>query len=359
MLLGDLAPALLAPLTGALADRTDLKRLMVVLELGQAAATAALGLWLPALPLLLALFTVRALCGQVFPAATRAAVPALVADADLPAANAALGFGENGLAVLGPVLAAVLIPAAGIRGLLLIDAATFAASALLLTGLPRIATREAAADAADGEPSFLLHAGRGLAFLWRTAGMRLLFLGFSTVVLFNAVDDMGLVFLGRRTLHSGDSATGLLFAGSAAGLIAGFALVARWGGRIAAPGLLVVGFAVSSLGNLLTGAAWSVGVVLALQAVRGVGLAAQDTAAATVVQRTVPRELQGRAFANLYGAIGLAAGASYLLGGVLLQTAGPRGTFVVAGLGGILTALVTAVRMGVRGAGRERCGGAD
>jgi hypothetical protein len=58
MLTGALVPALLAPLTGVVADRMDLRRLMTLLELGQAAATAAIALWLPVLPVLLALFLV-------------------------------------------------------------------------------------------------------------------------------------------------------------------------------------------------------------------------------------------------------------------------------------------------------------
>src|SRR5680860_1832046 len=66
MLCGDFAPALLAPLTGVLADRVALRCLMIVCEIGQAVATAAIAIWLPSLPALLGLFTVRAVLGQVF-----------------------------------------------------------------------------------------------------------------------------------------------------------------------------------------------------------------------------------------------------------------------------------------------------
>jgi hypothetical protein len=44
-----------------------------------------------------------------------------------------------------------------------------------------------------------------------------------------------------------------------------------------------------------------------------------DVGTNTLVQRSVPPGMQGRVFANLYGAIGLAAGLSYALGGVLLD----------------------------------------
>jgi uncharacterized protein len=69
---------------------------------------------------------------------------------------------------------------------------------------------------------------------------------------------------------------------------------------------------------------WAIAATLAFQAIRGLGLAAKDAPAATMIQRAVPRRLQGRAFSNFYGAIGLAAGLSYVLGGVLLHAAGPR-----------------------------------
>jgi MFS family permease len=85
-------------------------------------------------------------------------------------------------------------------------------------------------------------------------------------------------------------------------------------------------------------------VAFVLQAIRGLGIAATDVAAATLIQRSVSREMQGRTFANFYGAIGLAAGVSYLLGGLLVEAAGPRVTFLVAGGGGLAVAAYTALR---------------
>jgi hypothetical protein len=58
------------------------------------------------------------------------------------------------------------------------------------------------------------------------------------------------------------------------------------------------------------------------------------------VQRAVPRHLLGRVFANLYGAIGVAAGVSYLVGKLLLARLSPRTVFVIAGAGGIASAIL-------------------
>ena len=57
------------------------------------------------------------------------------------------------------------------------------------------------------------------------------------------------------------------------------------------------------------------------------------------------RTAVGRAFGNRYGAIGVAAGLSYVLGGFLLDLTSPRATFVVVGARGLLITLATALAL--------------
>ncbi|MDT7565422.1 MAG: hypothetical protein QOG76_4046, partial [Pseudonocardiales bacterium] len=175
LLVGDVLPALLGPLAGALADRYDLRRIMIGCELAQVGLTVLLALWLPSLPVLLALVAARALAAQVFAPASRTAVGRLVEPAALPGANAALGLGTNGAEALGPLLAAVLLPLLGVRGVLLLDAGTFVVSALLLARLSAL-RRAGTADGAGGDgaggaleaPAGLGRATRdGLAYLLR------------------------------------------------------------------------------------------------------------------------------------------------------------------------------------------------
>jgi MFS family permease len=124
-------------------------------------------------------------------------------------------------------------------------------------------------------------------------------------------------------------------------LVVGYALLTRRAGRFAPIALLIGGFAVSSAGNLLTGLAWSVAAAFVLQTVRGIGLSAIDVGVNTFLQRRVSPELLGRVFGNLYGAIGIAAAVSYLLGAVLLVLTDPRITFLIAGGGGLLITVAT------------------
>jgi MFS family permease len=358
LLAGDFAPALLGPLTGTVADRFDRRRVMVGCELVQGAMVVAIALWLPPLPLLLALVGLRAVAGQVFQPASRAAVPAVVGPRDLERANAAVGVATNGGEALGPLLAALLLPVLGVRGVLLVDAASFLASAALLWRLPDLA-------GPGPEPgrrrTFLADAAGGLRYLRNQAVVRAVALGYVAVVACTGIDDVALVFLATGTFGAGEGAVALLLAAVGIGLLAGYALLARYGGwsstdRGTTPavprrppplaGLLLAGFAVSSAGNLLTGLAWAVAAAFAVQAVRGLGIAAMDVAATTLVQRTVPPALQGRVFGSLYGGIGVAAALAYLLGGLLLDRTTPRVAFVAAGAAGLLATGATALALG-------------
>jgi MFS family permease len=351
LVVGDVLPALLGPVAGALSDRFDLRRLMIGCELAQVALTVLLALWLPTLPMLLVVVAARALTAQVFAPASRTAVGAVVDPATLPRANAALGLGTNGAETAGPLLAAVLLPLLGVRGVLLVDAATFLCSAVLLTRLPalRAADRAGGNGGDGGMPDGAARAGLGrdirdgLGYLRRAVVPRTVLLGFLGVVACNGIDDVALVFLARRDLGGGDASVAVLLGAVGIGLLAGYWLLGRPGLTGAAmPRVLVVGFAVSSLGNLLTGLAWAVVVAFGLQAVRGLGLAAMDVAAATALQRTVPAALQGRVFGAFYGVIGVGAGVAYAGGGLLLTLVGPRWAFVLAGAAGLAVTLVTA-----------------
>lgn len=338
LLVGDFVPSLLSPLTGVISDRFDLKRVMITCEVAQGAVLLLIALSLPPLPLLLLLVGIRAILGQVFLPASRAAVPALVRDRDLEAANSTLGFGTNAAEALGPLVAAALFPFVGVRGVLLVDAASFLLAGAVLLKLRSLPP----APAAEGEPTSLFHDARaGLGYIWSAKVVRIIALGFCAIVAFNGVDDVALVLLAKETFAAGDSAVGLLLGAVGIGLLFGYALMTRYSARVSLVTLLIAGFAVSSLGNLLTGLTWAVAAAFTTQFIRGFGIAAMDVAANTMLQRLVPAGMLGRVFGNFYGAIGVAAAFSYIAGGFLLDATSAPVTLVIAGASGTLaTALV-------------------
>lgn len=338
LLVGDFAPSLLSPVAGAISDRFDLRRVMIVAELVQGGLILIIALTLPALPVLLVLVALRAMAGQVFLPASRAAMPALVADDDLPAANSLLGFGANSGEVLGPLIAAALVGVIGVPGVLIVDAASFGLSALVLLAVPTLRPE----PSTDG---LLGSAREGVRFIWSHRPVRVIALGFCAVVACNGVDDVALVFLAHDTFGAGDAAVALLLAAVGIGLLVGYALLTGAGKRVPMTVLLIAGFAVSSVGNLLTGLAWAVAAAFTVQAVRGLGIAAMDVATNTLLPRLVPPAMLGRVFGNLYGAIGVAAALSYVGGAVLLDLTSAPVTLVVAGGLGTLATIATALAL--------------
>jgi MFS family permease len=213
------------------------------------------------------------------------------------------------------------------RGVLAVDVLTFAISPLLLAGLPLIHHR-------PSTEGVLADARAGLVWMWRHRTVRAIALGFFAVAALTAVDDIALAFLGKTTFHSGDSGVSLLYSGVGVGLLLGFLMLGRRKpGRAASIALL--GLALCSIGNLFTGLAPLLVLAFIAQAIRGIGASLIDVGTTTLVQRSAPREIRARVFANLYGGVGLAAAISYVAGGALVDALSPRTVLVVAGVGGL------------------------
>lgn len=333
LLAGDFTPSLLSPVLGAIADRGDARRTMIACELGQAVAVGLIVLLQPPLGLVLLLVAARSVLAATFQATSRSIVADLVDDVDLERANTVIGAGTYGLDALGPLLAAALLLWLEPRGVLAIDAVTFLVSPLLLLGLPRT-TPEVEHE------NLFADARVGLGAIWEHRLVRTIALGFFGVAAFTAVDDVALPFLGHHTFHAGEPGVSLLYAAGGIGVLAGFAMLGR---RALAPvHIALMGFALASAGNALTGAAPAIGIALAMQMVRGIGNAWTGVGVDTLVQREIPRAVRGRVFANLYGGVGVAAGASYLVGGALVDAAGPRAVLIGAGAGGLACAAIAA-----------------
>src|ERR1044072_2945976 len=270
----------------------------------------------------------------------------MVPDRHLRTATSAIGFGTNCAEAFGPLIAAALLPFLGIRGVLLADAASFLASALVLTA---VRSMPPVADPDRDAAQRLVQARTGLGYILRHRAIRVIALGFCAVVACNGLDYVALVLLAKQDLHSGDSSVGLLLGAVGIGLLVGYALLTRHGGTASMVTLLVGGFFVSSAGNLLTGFAWSVAAAFTVQAVRGLGIAGMDVGSSTLLQRLAPAGMLGRVFGNLYGGIGVAAAVSYVGGGVLLDATRapppPPPPLIVAGSAAMVCTLLVALTL--------------
>ncbi|HET6381043.1 MAG TPA: MFS transporter [candidate division Zixibacteria bacterium] len=174
MVLAFLVPSVvLGSVAGVFADRWDRRRLMIAVDLVQAAvvlpllAVDGLGLWV-AYPVLL----VSSSLEQVFHPAEGALLPNLLEnpDDDLLTANALNGLNNNLARLIGPAIGGALVAAGGLTAVALADAATFVAAAALIGAIRAPDTRVVHPDSLEHEA---LGAWRRLVAEWRD-GLRVI-----------------------------------------------------------------------------------------------------------------------------------------------------------------------------------------
>src|SRR4051812_19267649 len=215
----------LGPFGGVVADRFDRRRLMIACDVVRIAVMGALGIValsgapIVLVPVLAALATAAA---SPYPPAVAATTPRLVADADLPAANALRSAIGAGGIVAGPAAGAVLLVFASPAAAFFANAGTFALSAGLVGAL---APRPGFAPA-KRERSRLLGELRDGAAALRASRPVLLAVGADVAV--------SAVYGAQTVLLVTVGGYGLLIAALGAGGIAGAALAARAAGSTAA-----------------------------------------------------------------------------------------------------------------------------
>ena len=139
MIFAQEVPVFLAtPWAGWLADRLDRRRLMIVCDLARTVICAAFllvgpdNLWLA-----YALLATLSIFAAVFDPASSAALPNVVDPEDLPTANALSGSLWGTMLAVGAAAGGVVATLFGPNTAFIVDAASFALSALLLLGVHR------------------------------------------------------------------------------------------------------------------------------------------------------------------------------------------------------------------------------
>ncbi|MFI1890175.1 MFS transporter [Streptomyces jumonjinensis] len=337
LLLANALPRLAGPLVGVLADRIPARRLMMRCELASMLVIALIAATLPPLPVLVPLVVLAGALATIRNPAGRSLVPVLVDAPDRVPANALFGLARTLQLAVGPGLGGLLAAGpGGVHTALAVDAATFAVSALLLTGLPVL---EPARDPA-AVTGVWAEAASGLRYVAADRQVRTLVLTLFVIVAFAGVDSVALVFLAGDQLAGGPAGYGLAASAFGVGmLLAALACtrLARGGSPVA---LLVIAIAASGAGTMLTGLAPALAIALAAQLLAGAGNAGENIGYDTAVQNIVPRPMLGRVFGALGTAAQLGAGFAYLAGGLSVSLVGARATLVLAGAGTLAVLLV-------------------
>ena len=340
---------------GWLTDRFDRRRLMIVCDVSRAVLLLPLllvgskdQLWL-----VLAVTVVQSTLGQVFLPARNAALPVLVPNSLRVTANSldALIMGLTRL--VGPVAGGALLAGLGITAVVLIDAATFLLSALLIATiqLPRPAS-----DTRVRPGRLVADLSLGLRMCWMRPGPRAV-LATSAVVMvgYGLTTALGVVFV--RVVLGGTAADfGWMVAAQGVGLTVGGLAVARSGRRLSHRWLFVCGLLATGVSFLTMFESRHLWLVLAFAVVSGIGLASWMVGERTLLQRGIPAESLGVAFGayNTVNSVLTLCGTG--LAGVLASAIGVRYALTVAAMAYLLPGLLAAGRLllPARPDGRDR-----
>jgi MFS family permease len=333
-------PRLLGPLAGGIADRTDLRTVLIGCDIGQAAIFAAIAT-LPSFGLLIALTALTTVLQTSYGPARTAMVPNLVEPEELIQANALLGTATNLYVAVGPLVGGLLFATIGPAAAILVNAVTFLGSAALTTRVPP--TR----PPADTEHEPLLPAMRTAArFIRADPILRTVTISIFLLLAFLSVDNVAAVFLVRETLGGSASPYGLIEAVFGVGMLVGSLWILRGrGAGWAAPRLYILSCALSTGASAGSGVAPSLGVLAPVQAIAGAGNGIEIVASETIIQQHVPRGLIGRVYGFTSSATSLGLGVAQAGGGLLVDATSPRATFLIAAAGGLLVTLAIAPTM--------------
>jgi MFS family permease len=323
-LVARLLPTLASPLAGVLADRLDRRVVLVASDLARAMLTLGL-IFVRDLIFLYVLVFLMGLARTIFNPTIRAAFPSVVGGGDLTRANALISGTFSVSETVGPALGGLLVATIGVNAAFVLDSVTYLVSAAFLFRVPLPRPRR------DDDGNFARELKAGFTYL---AGARMplaIVLGsFLTMLTINTTIPAE-VFLAKETFDAGVAGYGLLVGLWGGGMVLGSALIAALGDRANLLRLYFLGIFTSALA--LVGTSFSPTFVLALGALTMAGIAngVDDVAANTILQKRVPDALLGRVFAVRF--LGFSAGdvLAFLVGGMIVDAAGPRFTYQFAG----------------------------
>lgn len=320
---------------GAIVDRSDRRRLMVAMNVARAAITGVVvamivtgTMSIPALYLAAVLLG----CAEVlYDNAAQTILPRLVAPERLERANGDLWGAEtvtNQFA--GPPLGGVLL-AVGLAVPFILDAVSFAASALLIVAIA--GTYRAAAGAgrpggAEGAPtrrSMLAEIREGFRWLWDHRLLRTLAIVLGVINLAGTLSFATFVLFVQEILDLGAAGFGVLSTATAIGAVVGSLLAADVSHRIGAGASLLVTLATGAIVPTIIGLTSTALVVGSASVAFGFSVVLWNIITVSLRQSIIPDHLLGRVNSvyRFFGWGGLPIGA--FLGGALVTLVEPIG----------------------------------
>jgi putative nucleotidyltransferase with HDIG domain len=326
-LIAKAAPTVLFGLVaGALVDRFDRQRVMILSDIARAVLTVTIPFlaltWLPGV--FIVVFLV-ATASTLFMPAKQAILPSLVPADFLVKANSLMSSSEKTAELLGFSIAGVIAAVASWQPLFIIDAATFIISAASLLGVMDRGRLQARTvhlfeDIVEGSRFILtnrtLRSTMALAF---------------AAVTFGSLTFPILVVMSYNALKGGALGYGILEAAIGAGAIVGAlaapAAMMRWRAGV----LILMGVIGTGVAGALTGFSGSILAAAVFLFISGAANTLYYVSMISVTQREAPDRMLGRVMSTRFLLVQLGLLAGMALSGPLTDRLGAPLVFVVAG----------------------------
>jgi len=325
---------------GAMADRGDRKRMMLLADVGRAGLTALVPLTVlahgPTLAVVIVVTAPLAILRGFFRAGYLASMPNLVGRSQLARGNGILETAYSASFILGPALAGLLVTVIGPGETLAVDAASFALSAFGLF----LIRRELKAPADRPATRLIDDIREAAGYVLRDRVLRSVILLFSISGAAIAPIGAAMTFRIVKDLGLSPGVFGITLTGFGVGTLVGSILATRLGPDANVRRALIVSVLV--MGLPLAGLALvdSVPGLFVMTALSGAGEAALTVIYISTRAAHSPDALLGR-IASTARTVTLAFGPPIsLLGGAIIDTIGGTSTLVVFGLAIVVVAIV-------------------
>lgn len=288
---------LISPIAGALVDRWDRRWAMILSDAGAGAGTLLIAVLLFADRLEIWHIYIAVGISSVFSAfqwpAYSAATTLLVPKENYGRASGMVQFSEAAAQIISPVVAGALVVSVGLRGVILIDVASFAfaVGTLLLVRIPRPPT---STEGEEGKGSLLQEAAYGWNYIRARIGLLSLLIFFAIT---NFTAGIAVVLFQPMILELTTPAIlGTIMSVSGMGMLIGGVTMSAWGGpKRKIYGVLIFELLVS-LCLILAGLRPSIVLIGASAFVAFFGLPLINGSSQAIWQRKVAPDVQGRVF---------------------------------------------------------------
>jgi MFS family permease len=348
MTLAELAPGIvLGSVAGVLVDRWDRRRLLVAVNLLQAATVLALLAFAADASLLVVVYVVAAtqsaLSAFALPAES-SLLPTLVPPDELVPANAMNALNNRVGRLSGLPIGPIVYSVGGLGAVAVADAATFAVAA----GLVALVRARRVIPTEEGTGRFFVEWRDGIALVGHDRSIGVLFVVFGLMTFGGTMLDPLFVPWVRDDLHGGPGIYALLMTVHAASGIAGSLTVASVGSRISPRLLCGAGSIVAGVLLLVRFNVPVVAVAVALSAVSGVTAVGSSVGTDTLAQERIPDPYRGRVFGTLQATIWLLSLLGAAIGGAGAEAVGVLAMLDVAavlvGVSGLVVLLALPAR---------------